>query len=480
MRIAFCSALIGAILVAGGAPARADDSLSPDLIRRIELEWAPLHGAVLYDFELGMSPDFESPLRADRTDETKVIVDMLPGTYFYRVRGIDKIQRPGKWTKVQELKINARPPVLVAPLNQEILRGNVSDLGIPLVWRSSGPGIRYLVEITAVDPLNGEFREVIVKEEVDGTEYAFFPRDPGTYQWQVSTLGNAGSEPGEPWTFEVEGVYPRDLPEDGSDAKRIVRFVPPWWRGHWTMTTRYGQYRLSYYALDQDLRAASRFSGIAGYAMGTLNWEWHDPSLLGGFPWWEVEVELDRQTVLTESVVMRRTYVRLGNWYDRLLGRNSTWRFSPIFEAGLREIAIYQPRRVNDAVRSNTSLQHLGFGIQAEKKFSESITLGFSFKYGMEKGGEGGLRVLGATGDQIDPNTRSEGGLTSDPALEVAVSTKLTLSPRMAVVGRVRYERFGGTWNPRFPLDAASPGGDGPSFFQATQMGFDAAFAFRF
>ncbi len=447
-----------------------EDQINENLVRKIELQWERQEAAKSYELELGIDSEFNSKLYSEKMIETKFSVDLLPGAYFYRVRAIDEFDRPGRWTAVQELFLNARPPQLISPPNKEVIKGNLQDTGLPMTWKSSGPGIRYLIEIKVADQF-GNYTQTLVKQEVDDTEYAFFPQDIGKFQWAVHSLGPSGDEPGVPWEFEVEGVVPRGSPPD---AKKIVRYVSPWWRNHWTLFTRYGQAFMRYNIVDQDLAATSAFTGLTGYLSETLNWEWHDPvkAFAGGIPWVEAEVEIDRLTVLSESVVLPRYTGRWGAWFDEWL---KDWKFSPVFEFGSREIAIYQPRSSVEAARSTTTRSVIGFGPQAEYKLKPFLILNGAFKVNYQFGGLAGLRTV--NGDQFNINDRA-GNMKPSIGFEGMVGATMILGPRLKVQGRFRYESSSHSWVPTLPLAPNAPSGD--TNFSIGNFTFDIGLGVKF
>ena len=471
-------ALIALSLVGFSTQAAASGEVAPDLIRRIELKWEPMEAATNYEIEFGLNPDFSSTLYSQKIDDMKFNVDVLPGSYYYRVRAVDNHGRPGQWTDVQELNVNARPPVLLWPQNGEIIQGNLPDTGIPMEWRTSGPGIRYLVEIKGADA-DGKFTNTIVKQEVTGTVFPFFPQEPGKFQWLVHTLGTAGDEPGAPWEFSVEGVIPRNVVvPPGMTPKRIVRYVAPWWRNHWTLFARYGQAEESYNIVDQDLRATSDFTGFTGYVDLTLNWEWHDPVkwTFNGIPWVEGEFELDRQTVLNESVILPRQMIRVGSWYDEWLQQ---WRFSPILEFGSRDMAIYQPSSATAAARVSTTRDWLGIGVEAERRLKPFLVMSGWLKYRFEWGGQGGF--VPVQGDQFAVATDNRAGdLASGTAIEAGLAATAALSPKMFTQGRLRFESFSAAWSPIFPIDPNSPAPGQPTQFSETNLSFDISFGYKF
>jgi hypothetical protein len=459
--------------------ATATDAPQQDLSRQVELQWEPLDKATQYEFVFGLTPELDKPLYDQKLESTKFRLTLQPGSYFYRVRGFDYQGHPGAWSDTHELNINARPPVLIWPKNEAVLQGNLPDSGIPMEWHSSGQGIRYLIEIKQADD-HGQFNKTIVKQEVDGTIFAFFPQDIGRYQWSVHTIGAAGDEPGVPWVFSVEGVIPHGATiEPGMTPKRIVRYVSPWWRNHWWVWLTYGQSSMNYSIVDQDLRANSSFNGFTGYIAARLNWEWHDPVSWtgGGTPWIEGEIELDRETVLSESIILGRKYLRAGSWYDHWL---KSFRFSPTIEGGTRDISIYQPRSTIEAVRSTTTRTDLGLGITGEYDLKQFLSFGVGFVLHFMSGGEGGFVPVSETGDQLSPYSPRAGNLSNSLGSEIDGTTTISLSPRMKIMGRIRFESYSSTWVPHFPISPLTTQPDGLTTFSTQDLSFDVSFGYHF
>lgn len=471
-------AVLAASVCAAGASALGAPSTEELLARRVDLEWVEVPKAKLYELEVATDPEFTVPIISQKLSDIRFSADLLPGAYYYRVRAIDGQGFPGIWSATQDLNINPRPPQPISPADGENVQGNLPDTGLPMKWKSSGPGIRYLIEIHAQEA-DGTFGKIVVKQEVSGTEFPFFPQDVGKYQWTLHTLGAGGDEAGVSWGFNIEGVVPRDIiVEPGTVPKRIVRFVPPWWRGHWTLVSRYGQAGLSYSIVDLDLRASGSFSGLTGYVSETLHWEWHDPVdwTRGGVPWIEVDVELDRQTVLSESVVLPRHTIRVGSWYERWIPR---WRFSPVLEFGDRELAVYQPRSPTDAARSNSVRKHLGLGVSAEFRLLPFLKLGGSALLKFESGGLAGLPTQSGSGDQLDTSRRA-GNLLSGNGLEFQLKGILELNSILHVEGRVRYEHSPGSWVPVFGSSPGNPTSSTVTEFGITNVSFDAGVGLHF
>lgn len=458
-----------------GPTAHSSNETLPENLRRVELHWEPEDTVKEYELELSAKPDFEKKIFSKRLNDVRYLVDLPPGNYYYRVRAIDEHGIPGRWTSVQTLSVNPRPPKLIAPTDGTRFAGGLPDSGIELSWKTSGREVKYLLDVKTQD-LTGDFNVVVMRQEIDDLNYAFFPQEIGKYLWSVSTLGAAGEEPGTAWQFYIEGVPPRGK---GPDAKRVVVYISPWWRKHWTLWTRYGQAQLGYNLIDRDLGATSSFSGLTGFLSATLYWEWHNPVAwtFGGIPWVEFEYEIDRQTVLTESVVLPRLTFRVGSWYDEWI---KGWRFSPTLEFGAKQLAIYQFNRVDQAARANTSRMHLGFGPAAQYQFLPYLTFGASAKVLVESGGQGGFPAKAGTGDQFDLSQRAS-DLNSATAIEGILSATLTLNPRMSVQARLRYESASEGWVPTSPIlvGVDVPPGTGSSL-SSSNVSFDLGFGYKF
>ncbi len=453
--------------------AAADSQISPDLIRRVELHWDSVTGAQNYEFQLSMKPDFEKTLYSEQLKETKFSVDLLPGSYYYRIRAYDNDGRPGRWTAPQDLQINARPPILLSPSDGSWVTGALPDTGFPLHWRASGPGIRYLIEIKEADE-SGQFTHTVTKQEITDIVFPFFPQEPGKYQWSVHTLGPAGDEPGPPWIFTIVGTIPKNLRKKhlppGIVPKRVVEYVPPWWRNHWTLFTRYGQSAYAFGIVDRDMGATSSFSGLSGYVDEDLYWEWHDNvSTIGdGIPWFELDWRLDRQTVLGESVLLPNYSLRLGAWYDEWLDK---WRFSPVMDFSLDQLAIYQPRSPTEAARSDSSRFYVGVGPAVEYKLMPFLILGADFTVNFEEGGLAGLATI--NGDQLNLNQRA-GNLLPSIGFKGEGKGTLMLGKTMLIQGRFVYQSFNESWVPLFP----NRGGN--STFSILDESFDVSFGIKF
>src|SRR5690606_24287682 len=115
----FLTLAIGFILFLGhnvrGESIVADMKPSP---REAKIEWKPIVGAIEYEIEIGSDARLLPLLKTEKSKKNRIKVSLLPGTYFFRLRGIDRKNLPGAWSKVEGFVVNPQPPTPQKPLNK--------------------------------------------------------------------------------------------------------------------------------------------------------------------------------------------------------------------------------------------------------------------------------------------------------------------------------------------------------------------------
>lgn len=162
--------------------------------KSVSIEWKPIKGAREYELVLEKNGvvflKTQSPTPGWNGD-------LEAGVYTYRVRAVDRINRPGKWSATKPLAV-APPPVETLPL---AAHGKItlydSKAGPVLKWKEI-PGIKkYSVEIKE----NGHTVRVI---KITGTQVDVPSLRAGNYTWTVSAImeskqKNAGALAGKTW-----------------------------------------------------------------------------------------------------------------------------------------------------------------------------------------------------------------------------------------------------------------------------------------
>jgi hypothetical protein len=158
--------------------------------------WARVRGAVKYEFQLAADPAFESIVLGQgrgsfQTPNVFASVEktLADGTYFWRVRAIDKRDRAGRWAKARSLtKVWGTPPTLQAPANGATV--TYPRDALVLRWSPVPRAYKYLVQI-ATDPslAHSALGDRTPSVETSGTAFAVPGSLPqGRYYWAVTPL----------------------------------------------------------------------------------------------------------------------------------------------------------------------------------------------------------------------------------------------------------------------------------------------------
>jgi hypothetical protein len=188
--------------IATAARLRAPSQVSPAAGARVQavppFSWQRVRGAVRYEFELSADQAFESVEATYQTPNTfaSIARTLADGSYYWRVRAIDKRNGAGRWSGVRSLaKAWTDTPLLLGPADDQA----VSYPRTPLVlrWAPVPGGFKYVLRI-ATDPALahsalGDRRPDI---ETSGTALALpWALAPGRYYWAVTPL-DAERHPG--------------------------------------------------------------------------------------------------------------------------------------------------------------------------------------------------------------------------------------------------------------------------------------------
>jgi hypothetical protein len=199
---AFVAALASLLIVAPAhaglaspTPVAPANGLSVDALPAFS--WAAVAGADRYEFQLAADSGMNSPVLGRGEDQfatrntRATLKKTIPnGTYFWRVRALEKTGTPSAWTAPRAIvKAWTAAPALQSPAQGAIMVHPTHPL--VLRWSSVPRAAKYIVSI-GTDPSLGTI--VNPKVETSGTVYA--PRStllpPGTYYWNVTPIDAQG------------------------------------------------------------------------------------------------------------------------------------------------------------------------------------------------------------------------------------------------------------------------------------------------
>ncbi len=199
---AFLAALLSLVVPASAQAALATptpvapaNGLSVDALPAFS--WAAVAGADRYEFQLAADSGMNSPVLGRGEDQfatrntRATLKKTIPnGTYFWRVRALEKNGTPSAWTAPRALvKSWTSAPALQSPAPGAIMVHPTHPL--VLRWSSVPRAAKYIVSI-GTDPSLGTMVNPSV--ETSGTVYA--PRStllpPGTYYWNVTPIDAQG------------------------------------------------------------------------------------------------------------------------------------------------------------------------------------------------------------------------------------------------------------------------------------------------
>lgn len=143
--------------------------------------WSSLKGAQSYQFQLAAGPALAKTLHRGVIPETRLALELAPGKYYWRVRGLEADGQAGDWSTVSPVLLPPPPP---EPISQGD-NPRVADLSTRLAWRESPGALGYRLQVN-----KGEtFAAPWLDTRVEGREYAVTVPSPGQYRWRVAALG---------------------------------------------------------------------------------------------------------------------------------------------------------------------------------------------------------------------------------------------------------------------------------------------------
>jgi len=186
--------LVAAALV----PAIASADAPAPAKRKLSLPWTPIPGAQQYEVEIARSAQFHPTVYRGKVKAAELQVQIPPGIYFFRVRGIDSEALPGPWSDIEGFSVNPRPPEAVFPPNgAKYAQFIPEDKGIQLTWKAGIEGTQYDVEVQ--DARGGTQRFT-----AQSPQLLWRPGASGSFNWRVGFHSVGGAEWGAWQKVQVE------------------------------------------------------------------------------------------------------------------------------------------------------------------------------------------------------------------------------------------------------------------------------------
>lgn len=146
--------------------------------RGVILNWLPVEEAAKYEVELSDTPQFQSIKEKRTLKTTRLQVELYPGTYHYRVRGIHHLGEAGPWSDSRPLAVNPFPPKLLLPANLAEIYSSPSKRAVQLSWKAGLTGSAYRLEV-----YQGNDR--IFYKDLNQPAFDWQQVEEGEYRWRV-------------------------------------------------------------------------------------------------------------------------------------------------------------------------------------------------------------------------------------------------------------------------------------------------------
>jgi len=155
------------------------------LAKNVKIHWSAIKGANQYELQILLAG---KAVKAERTssDTTTWSGDMPTGAYTYQVRGIDRLDQPGKWSAFQTFFVAPPAPETVSPENNAEFEAQPTAK-IKMQWEAVKGANRYVAEIKYGK--RSVFKKVVTTTDAEST-----PLAPGKYTWSVRSLVELGEK----------------------------------------------------------------------------------------------------------------------------------------------------------------------------------------------------------------------------------------------------------------------------------------------
>jgi hypothetical protein len=384
--------------------------------RKVSIAWTAIPRARSYELKVFPGHDDRAPGTLLKSKVSSLTFDLFPGIYSYHIRAIDRIGRPGHWSALELLVVNAKPPKPIGP-DKTVVRSYKEAQTLELKWSPGIEGSKYVVELS-------DARGVFMKRQVTTPAFTWRPFSPGVYRWRAGFDTPGGEEWGSYSEITVEKdalvEHPQEVPPETESASRP---------GEVWLLARVSQSVVAYSAQDQD--SGQRASGAA--MVGIYSAELRARARQAPEQPWSFSGSLNfeaiRQIVLGTDFFLPRVYARAV--YGKSQGH---WRLGPMLQLNANACGIFVVDSATTARQAKVFRFGTGLGGAGTYQASPSVLLSLLGLLRVDSGGSSpGL-----------PNP-----LQTSLGYEMGFGTAVNLSSRTIFEGRARaiYESY--SWRPQ-------------------------------
>ncbi len=394
--------------------------------RTVTIPWKKVKTARFYELQLSKNPEMIPVILNKKTKKTNLKIKLRPGTFYFRVRGLDFKGRVGPWTQVEGFSVHSSVPGLLSPAHKEVIREELPKPGLKLEWEEKGEQKKYLLEIR-------DKKGVALKRSIEGNVFNYMPLNPGYYRWRIGYETPSGEEWGKSKLFLIKKSA---IPEKLRTVKKIVyidemqTLKDEGNKSSFSVIARAAQ-ALGTYAVEY--RGTTSFNASAAPLIGVFSLEGRWKAARRSRKKWQlsgsVNLELVRPNYLGEVLDLFRGYTRV--FFMRVNGR---WRYGPFAHVSYGKGGIFVADSQNSVVdiKVKTTVTRLGLGAGFAAVYQASRRMYFSMLLM-------GRYDLGGTSDQT-------GNIDGNMGFEAGFGVVLGLSEKIFMEGRVRAQQENFQW----------------------------------
>ncbi len=168
--------------------------------REVELSWDPFENTLGYHVYVSKTSDFKQVVVKKASKEPTITVNLDIGTYFYKVRAVDKDKQPGHWSEPMKFSVTPYPPELKAPKNDVEYSYFEIPPKVEFEWKPVDDNPEYEIFIYKTTG------KKVFEGRTKDTKYSLNTLEEGEYMWKLRTIYKEIYESpyGEPRLFTVE------------------------------------------------------------------------------------------------------------------------------------------------------------------------------------------------------------------------------------------------------------------------------------